>query len=120
MDIEKDVAEGVGSLWGAGHAHACAYPCVLGEEGGAFKHPAVTVGISSDLLCDPGQDISGLQLYHLQSQGLDRESLRLDHGERVSSGEEKHVKHLRSRRGECFDSREITNDLDELWPFGMK
>lgn len=70
---------------------ACArmrIPCVLGEEGGAFKHPAVTVGISSDLLCDPGQDISGLQLYHLQSQGLDRESLRLDHGERVSSGEE--------------------------------
>lgn len=62
---------------GEGQVHACAYACVRGEEGGAFKYPAITVGISSDLLCDPAQNFSGLQLYRLPSKGLDGESLRL-------------------------------------------
>lgn len=59
---------------------------VLGERRGSFKHPAITVGISSDLLCDPAQDFSGLQLCRLPSNGLDGESLRLDLEASVGGG----------------------------------
>lgn len=86
--------------WGAGEdVHPCAYACVLGEEGGTFKHPAIAVGISSDLLCDPAQNFSGLQLDRLPSKGLDGESLRLDLEVSVGGGGAIEKRSDQGRRG---------------------
>lgn len=98
--------------------------------------PAIIAGISPDLLCDLAQALylSGLHWYPVSSKGLGRGSPRLVlaaragggsaiHRERSDQGRrnvKKNVKHLRSRRRECFDSKEMAGDLGKLWPFGME
>lgn len=59
--------------------------CACLERGEALSNTQLLL-LASDLLCDPAQDFSGLQLCRLPSNGLDGESLRLDLEASVGGG----------------------------------